>query len=71
MKDMPAVLAAYLTVADPDLAVPVFGRVIDNGRMLRNFVADHAVGAGRADVARDAAEAAGPALAGAGVDCRS
>lgn len=39
MKDMPALLAAYLTVADPDLAVPVFGRVIDNGRMLRNFVA--------------------------------
>ena len=38
MKDMPALLTAYLTVADPDLAVPVFGRVIDNGRMLRNFV---------------------------------
>jgi 60 kDa SS-A/Ro ribonucleoprotein len=38
MKDMPALLAAWLTVADPDLAVPVFKRVIDNGRMLRNFV---------------------------------
>jgi 60 kDa SS-A/Ro ribonucleoprotein len=38
MKDMPALLAAWLTVAEPDLAVPVFGRVIDNGRMLRNFV---------------------------------
>lgn len=38
MKDMPALLAAYLTVADPDLAVPVFGRVVDNGRMLRTFV---------------------------------
>jgi 60 kDa SS-A/Ro ribonucleoprotein len=38
MKDMPALLAAYLTVADPDLAVPVFQRVIDNGRMLRTFV---------------------------------
>lgn len=38
MKDMPALIAAYLTVADPDLAVRVFGRVIDNGRMLRNFV---------------------------------
>lgn len=38
MKDMPALLAAYLTVADPDLAVPVFNRAIDNGRMLRNFV---------------------------------
>lgn len=38
MKDMPALLTAYLTVADPDLAVRVFGRAIDNGRMLRNFV---------------------------------
>lgn len=38
MKDMPALIAAHLTVADPDLAVRVFGRVIDNGRMLRNFV---------------------------------
>jgi 60 kDa SS-A/Ro ribonucleoprotein len=38
MKDMPALLTAYLTVADPDLAVRVFGRVIDNGRMLRSFI---------------------------------
>ncbi|CUS44731.1 MAG: TROVE domain-containing protein [Pseudomonadota bacterium] len=38
MKDMPALLTAYLTVAEPDLAVRVFGRVIDNGRMLRTFV---------------------------------
>jgi 60 kDa SS-A/Ro ribonucleoprotein len=38
MKDMPALLAAYLTVADPDLSVRVFGRVIDTGRMLRSFV---------------------------------
>lgn len=38
MKDMPALLAAYLTVAEPDLAVRVFDRVIDNGRMLRTFV---------------------------------
>lgn len=38
MKDMPALLAAYLTVADPDLAVPVFGRVVDTGRMLRSYV---------------------------------
>ena len=38
MKDMPALLAAWLTVAEPDLAVRVFGRVIDNGRMLRSFV---------------------------------
>lgn len=38
MKDMPALLVAWLTVAEPDLAVRAFGRVIDNGRMLRNFV---------------------------------
>lgn len=38
MKDMPALLAAYLTVADPDLAVALFPRVIDAGRMLRTFV---------------------------------
>ena len=38
MKDMPALLAAYLTVAEPDLAIPVFNRVINSGRMLRSFV---------------------------------
>jgi 60 kDa SS-A/Ro ribonucleoprotein len=38
MKDMPALLTAYLTLADPDLAVRIFPRTIDNGRMLRNFV---------------------------------
>ena len=38
MKDMPALLTAYLTIADPDLSVRVFKRVIDNGRMLRTFV---------------------------------
>ncbi len=38
MKDMPALLAAYLTVADPDLSVRVFGKVVNNGRMLRSFV---------------------------------
>ena len=38
MKDMPALLAAYLTVAEPDLAVGVFGRVVDTGRMLRSYV---------------------------------
>jgi 60 kDa SS-A/Ro ribonucleoprotein len=38
MKDMPALITAWLTVADPDLAVTVFDRVIDNGRMLRSFV---------------------------------
>ncbi|BEU99427.1 RNA-binding protein [Novosphingobium olei] len=38
MKDMPALLAAYLTMAHPDLSVGVFKRVIDNGRMLRTFV---------------------------------
>lgn len=38
MKDMPALLTAYLTVAEPDLAVRVFHRVINTGRMLRTFV---------------------------------
>jgi 60 kDa SS-A/Ro ribonucleoprotein len=38
MKDMPALLTAYLTVAEPDLAVRAFHKAIDNGRMLRNFV---------------------------------
>lgn len=38
MKDMPALLTAWLTVAAPDLAPAVFRRVVDNGRMLRTFV---------------------------------
>ncbi len=38
MKDMPALLAATLAVRDVDLLAKVFGRVIDNGKMLRAFV---------------------------------
>ncbi|MFV3129652.1 vWA domain-containing protein [Niveispirillum sp. KHB5.9] len=38
MKDMPALLLARLTVTAPDLAPRIFGRVVDNGRMLRNVV---------------------------------
>lgn len=38
MKDMPATLAAALAVWDTALLSQVFGRVIDNGKMLRNFV---------------------------------
>jgi 60 kDa SS-A/Ro ribonucleoprotein len=38
MKDTPAVLVALLTLRSPELAVRAFPRVIDNGRMLRNFV---------------------------------
>jgi 60 kDa SS-A/Ro ribonucleoprotein len=38
MKDMPALLAAVLASRAPELLAPVFGRVIDNGKMLRNFV---------------------------------
>ena len=38
MKDMPALLAAFLTVAAPELAPATFRRVIDSGRMLRTFV---------------------------------
>lgn len=38
MKDMPALLAALLSVKSPELLPAVFDKVIDNGRMLRNFV---------------------------------
>ena len=38
MKDMPALLAATLAVRDVALLAKVFGRVVDNGKMLRNFV---------------------------------
>ncbi len=38
MKDMPALLCAVLSVKEPELLVEVFDRVIDNGRMVRNFV---------------------------------
>jgi 60 kDa SS-A/Ro ribonucleoprotein len=38
MKDMPALLAAVLSVRAPELLAKVFGRVIDNGKMLRTFV---------------------------------
>lgn len=38
MKDMPALLLATLSVNEPDLFVKIFGRIVDNGRMLRTFV---------------------------------
>jgi len=38
MKDMPALLLAYLAQRDGAAMARVFERVIDNGRMLRNFV---------------------------------
>ena len=38
MKDMPALLCAVLSVHDPKLLQQVFPRVIDNAKMLRNFV---------------------------------
>jgi 60 kDa SS-A/Ro ribonucleoprotein len=38
MKDMPALLCAVLSVKDRALLAQVFGRVVDNGKMLRNFV---------------------------------
>jgi len=38
MKDMPALLCAALTVADPTLSATVFARVIDDAKMLRSFV---------------------------------
>lgn len=38
MKDMPALLCAYLSTRDSKLLDAVFDRVIDDGKMLRNFV---------------------------------
>ncbi|MFZ1494802.1 MAG: RNA-binding protein [Candidatus Competibacter denitrificans] len=38
MKDMPALLTAWLAQHGPDWLEPTFARVIDNGRMLRNVV---------------------------------
>lgn len=38
MKDMPALLCAVLSVRDRALLETIFPRVIDNGKMLRNFV---------------------------------
>jgi 60 kDa SS-A/Ro ribonucleoprotein len=38
MKDMPALLVAYLASFDGALCEAVFEQVIDNGKMLRNFV---------------------------------
>jgi 60 kDa SS-A/Ro ribonucleoprotein len=38
MKDMPALLAATLAMRDVKLLNSVFGRVIDNGKVLRAFV---------------------------------
>lgn len=38
MKDLPALLAATLTVYGPGLLAEIFDRVIDDGRMLQNFV---------------------------------
>lgn len=38
MKDMPALLCAILSVKNNALLTALFPRVIDNGRMLRNFV---------------------------------
>ncbi len=38
MKDIPALLCAVLTIKDGKLLRQIFPRVIDNGKMLRNFV---------------------------------
>ena len=38
MKDMPALLCAVLSVRDRALLAQVFPRVVDSGKMLRNFV---------------------------------
>lgn len=38
MKDMPAVLAAVVASKDPEALNAIFDRVVDNPKMLRNFV---------------------------------
>jgi 60 kDa SS-A/Ro ribonucleoprotein len=38
MKDMPAFLTAYLATKDVQLLASIFPRIIDTGKMLRNFV---------------------------------
>lgn len=38
MKDLSALLTAWLAQHSKDGVEPVFAQVIDNGRMLRNFV---------------------------------
>jgi 60 kDa SS-A/Ro ribonucleoprotein len=38
MKDMPAVLAAVVAGKDPELLAQIFSKVVDNPKMLRNFV---------------------------------
>ncbi len=38
MKDLPALLVAWLTVTEAKLADRIFDRVIDDAKMLRNFV---------------------------------
>lgn len=38
MKDMPALLCAILAVRERTLCAEIFPKVIDNGKMLRNFV---------------------------------
>ena len=38
MKDMPALLTAWLAQHGPDWLEPTFAKVVDNGRMLRNVV---------------------------------
>ena len=38
MKDMPALLTAWLAQHSPEFLEPTFARIVDNGRMLRNVV---------------------------------
>lgn len=38
MKDMPAALVAFLSTVNPEVTRKIFKRVINNGKMLRNFV---------------------------------
>ena len=64
MKDMPALLAAILAVRDLELLAQVFPRVIDSGKMLRNFV--QILRSGAVGASRWARGPAGAALAAGG-----
>ena len=62
MKDMPAVLLAVLARRDPVLFRAAFGRVVDNGKMLRTFVQVIRSGSDRAEIAGFCAESNGAEL---------
>lgn len=63
MKDMPALLCAVLSMKDRELLARIFPRVIDNAKMLRNFVQIMRSGGGGPQVAGLGAKTSGARLA--------